>query len=79
MARISIHLPDAIERKVRKAAKANGQSRSRWIAGQIAERLDDTWPAGVLNAAGSFPEFPDVEEIRRPAPHGNATLVDWTK
>ena len=35
MAQITIYLPDEIESKVRKAAKARRTSVSRWIADQV--------------------------------------------
>ena len=65
MAQITIYLPDEIESKARKAAKANGKSVGRWIADRVAQTLADAWPKGVLDAAGAFPDFPDVKEIRR--------------
>ena len=65
MAQITIYLPDAIENKARKAAKAKKTSVSRWIADQVVRTLQDTWPRGVLDAAGAFPDFPSLDEIRR--------------
>jgi hypothetical protein len=64
MAQITIYLPDAIENKARKAAKAKGTSVSRWIAEQVVDSVERTWPKGVLDAAGALPDFPDLEEIR---------------
>jgi hypothetical protein len=65
MSQITIYLPDAVENKARKAAKANGKSVSRWIADQVLQNLSDVWPEGVLDAAGALPDFPSLEEIRR--------------
>ena len=65
MARLTITLPPAIEKKARKAAKADGKSVSRWIADQLARDLDDSWPQEVLDAAGSIPDLPDVTELRK--------------
>ena len=65
MAQLTIYLPDEIENKARKAAKAKRKSVSRWIADQITHSLQDTWPQGVLNAAGALPDFPSLEEIRK--------------
>jgi hypothetical protein len=65
MSQITIYLPDAVEHKARKAAKANGQSVSRWIADQVLHHLSEVWPKGVLDAAGALPDFPSLEEIRR--------------
>ena len=47
------------------AAKAKRSSVSRWIAEQLAGRLEDAWPDGVLNAAGAIPDFPSLKEIRK--------------
>jgi hypothetical protein len=64
MSQITIYLPDDIENKARKAAKAKGNSVSRWIAEQVVDTLEETWPQGVLDAAGALPDFPDIAEIR---------------
>lgn len=65
MAQITIYLPDDVENKARKAAKAKGTSVSRWIAEQIVDTLAETWPKSVLDAAGAIPDFPDIAEIAR--------------
>jgi hypothetical protein len=65
MAQITIYLPDQVEKKVRRAAKAEGMSVSRWIADRVVHSVDDAWPKGVLNAAGAIPDFPDLDELRR--------------
>jgi hypothetical protein len=65
MAQITIYLPDEIEKRARKAAKAEGTSVSRWIAGQVEHRLKGAWPKAVLDAAGAFPDFPSVQELRK--------------
>jgi hypothetical protein len=64
MSQITIYLPDDIENKARKAAKVKGTSVSRWIAERVVETLEDSWPKGVLDAAGAIPAFPDLKEIR---------------
>ncbi len=65
MAQVTIYLPDDLETKARKAAKADGKSVSRWIAERVVQSLEDTWPQSVLDAAGAVPGFPDVAELRR--------------
>jgi hypothetical protein len=57
MAQITIYLPDELEAKARKAAKARREPVSRWIASQVKRGLSDTWPKGVLD--------PSLEEIRK--------------
>ena len=65
MAQITIYLPDEVEGKARKAAKADGKSVSRWIADQLVNRLEGSWPRGVVDAAGALPDFPSLEDIRK--------------
>jgi len=65
MAQITIYLPDDLERRARKAAKATGKPISRWIADRLLQDLDDTWPESVREAAGAFPDFPSLDEIRK--------------
>ena len=65
MAQMTIYLPDAVEKKARRAAKADGKSVSRWIAERLVEKLDDTLPRAVLDAAGSMPDFPSLRQLRR--------------
>jgi hypothetical protein len=65
MSQITIYLQDEIEEKARKAAKAHGKSVSRWLAEQVAHKLEDAWPQSVLDAAGAVQDFPDVSEIRK--------------
>ena len=64
MAKITIYLPDSIERKARTAARRSKLSVSRWIAIEVSRTLDDRWPPEFLAAAGSCPDFPSLEELR---------------
>ena len=61
---MTIYLPDSLEAKARSAAKAKRQSVSRWIADQIERGASDAWSSAVLNAAGAFPDFPDLDDLR---------------
>jgi hypothetical protein len=65
MAKITIYLPDELERKARRTAKQNHLSVSRWIAGEVAQKLNHVWPAEFLEALGSCPDFPSHDELRR--------------
>ena len=65
MAQLTIYLPDEVESKARKAAKLKRKSVSRWIADHVIHGLQDTWSKGVLDAAGAFPDFPNLKEIRK--------------
>ena len=65
MAQLTIYLSREIEERARRAAKAKKQSVSRWIADQLNDRLSDTWPQEILDAAGAVPDFPTAEELRK--------------
>jgi len=64
MAQITIYLPNDVEKKARKAAKAAGKSVSRWIVDEVKRSTHSGWSEGALKAAGAFPDFPSLEEIR---------------
>lgn len=64
MAQVTIYLPDDTEARARQAAKARGTSIGRWIAEQVTEKVEKSWPPEVLAAIGSFPDFPDLKTIR---------------
>ena len=64
MAQVTIYLADDLEAQARKAAKAEGTSLGRWVAGQIAEKVKNVWPPEVLAALGSFPDLADQATLR---------------
>jgi hypothetical protein len=65
MAQVTIYLADDVEAQARKAAEAQGTTLGRWIAEKVAEKVNNTWSPRVLAAIGSFPDFPDVKELRK--------------
>jgi hypothetical protein len=65
MAQITIYLADEIEAQARKAARKQHTSVSRWIAQQVTEKLEASWPSDVLEAFGSIPDFPEADVLRR--------------
>lgn len=65
MAQLTIYLPDEVEKKARRAAKTAGKSVSRWIAEEVTRSVDGQWSDGFLKAAGAFPDFPSVDELRK--------------
>ncbi|MFN7925296.1 MAG: hypothetical protein U0Q16_34680 [Bryobacteraceae bacterium] len=64
MSQITIYLDGETEKKVRKRAKAQGISVSKWIARAIEAQERDEWPASVLEAFGTWDDVPDIETIR---------------
>lgn len=64
MAQVTIYLDEHTEEQMDRAAKDAGLSRSRWVAELIREKTTSEWPESVRQLAGSWKDFPDVEEIR---------------
>ena len=64
MGQVTIYLDDEIEKRMTANAKAMKLSKSKWIANAIREKLVDEWPANVRELAGSWKDFPTLEEIR---------------
>jgi hypothetical protein len=67
VAQVTLYLDDETVERVRRAARASGLSRSRWLAQLVREKTAREWPAVVREMAGSYPDFPEAEELRRPA------------
>jgi len=65
MAQLTIYLPDKLEKRARKAAKVRKMSVSRWVAEQVKDNLAKGLPQSWIDAAGAFPDFPSVEELRK--------------
>jgi hypothetical protein len=65
MAQVTLYLPDEVENKARKAARAQKKSVSRWIADQIKHNLEKSLPPSWIDAAGAFPDFPQVDKFRK--------------
>jgi hypothetical protein len=58
MAQITLYLDDATQALVDEAAKANGVSKSRWVADIIRTYAAHDWPQDCLALAGRFADFP---------------------
>lgn len=65
MAHLTIYLPADVEKRVRKEAKAAKTSVSKWVAERVTKSVQSSWPSEFLAAAGAFPDFPDVRELRK--------------
>ena len=64
MVRVTIDLDDEIEKRMTARAKAMKLSISEWIGNAIREKLADEWSARVRELAGSWLDFPTLEELR---------------
>ncbi len=65
MAQVTIYLDSAIESKLKKAAKANQLSISKWVAKIIEEKVTTQWSPEIAGLSGSWQDdFPTLEMIR---------------
>lgn len=71
MSQITLYLDDATQALVDQAAKANGVSKSRWVAELIRTYAAHEWPQECLELAGQFADFP----LREDAPASAAADV----
>lgn len=65
MPQVTIYLDKDTQKRVKKAARAEGVSLSKWITASLREKTESTWPKAFLELAGAFPDFPTLEELRR--------------
>ena len=65
MGQVTIYLEDEIEEKMVKAAESAHLSKSKWIAKLIREKVANEWPQSVANFAGSWDDFPAIEDLRK--------------
>ena len=64
MGQVTIYLDDETEKKMIANARVMKLSKSKWIAGVIQEKLVDQWPDTVRELAGSWDDFPSLDELR---------------
>ena len=62
MSQITLYLDEATQALVEQAAKANGVSKSRWVADLIRTYAAHDWPQDCLALAGRFTDFPLSDE-----------------
>ncbi|MGF1613947.1 MAG: CopG family transcriptional regulator [Gammaproteobacteria bacterium] len=65
MGQVTIYLDDENEKRLKAAAKAAGVPVSRWVASLVQEKAGIAWPESVRRLAGAWPDFPDLESIRK--------------
>lgn len=63
MSQLAIYIDDQLAKKLDKAVKASGKSKSRWVAGAIKQFLQDQWPEGFFDIAGSWEDDLMPDEI----------------
>jgi hypothetical protein len=65
MPQVTIYLDSETELRLRTAAERAGISRSRWVAELIRGKTARTWPETVRELAGSWRDFPSLDELRK--------------
>ncbi len=63
MSQLAIYIDDKLAEKLDKAVKASGKSKSKWVAGAIKRSLQDQWPDGFFDLAGSWDDDVGPDEI----------------
>jgi len=64
MGQITIYLDAETEKRLTRAIKKGGISKSRWIADLIKEKVATNWPGNVVALAGAWSDLPTADEIR---------------
>ena len=57
MAQLALYIDDQLAERLNKAVKAAGKSKSKWVAEAIRNALQDQWPDGFFDLAGSWEEI----------------------
>ena len=63
MPQLAIYIDDGLSRKLNKAIRTSGKSRSKWVADLIKAKLEDEWPEGFFELASSWEGEDTPEEI----------------
>jgi len=66
MSQITLYLDDTTQALVEEAARANGMSKSRWVAEIIRKYAAHEWPQDCIELAGRFADSPLANEHNAP-------------
>ena len=64
MPQLNLYVDKSTHTRIKRAAKAAGMSLSKWVATVVTENTAAQWPAEVLALAGTWKDFPSLEEMR---------------
>jgi len=64
MAQITIYISNDLESKVKEIANSLDTSISKYISTVLEKNINNNWNPKVKNLAGSWSDFPTIEEIR---------------
>ncbi len=63
MSQLAIYIDDQLAERLEKAVKVSGKSKSKWVANAIKRSLQDRWPEGFFDLAGSWEDDVEPDEI----------------
>jgi hypothetical protein len=64
LSQLTLYLDGETESRLRKAAKGQGVSISRFVAALISEKAAREWPKRMRTYAGAWKDLPDAESLR---------------
>jgi len=67
MPQVTLYLDEATQALLTDAARADGVSKSRWVAELIRKQAHPSWPPQWLALAGSFADFPLRDDLPEPS------------
>jgi hypothetical protein len=63
MTQLAIYIDKQLAERLEKTVKASGKSKSRWVSDVIKTALQDQWPKGFFDLAGSWQDDAGPDEI----------------
>ena len=63
MTQIAIYIDNKLAERLEKAVQSSGKSKSKWVADAISNSLQDEWPDGFFDLAGSWQDDSSAEQI----------------
>jgi len=63
MPQVAIYIDETLSKKLDEVSKASGKSKSKWVADVITKRLENEWPQGFFELAGSWEDDKTPEQI----------------
>lgn len=66
MPQVTLYLDEATQALLADAARADGLSKSRWVAQMIRKHAHPAWSPEWLALAGTFPDFPLRDDLPGP-------------
>lgn len=65
MTQLTIDLDDETARRLADIAAQAHMRADDWVASLVRARVGGQWPDDIQELAGSMPDFPEAEELRR--------------